>query len=195
MSRITTGKLHGGGVSSSAAAGVAFLLALEDANGLRVSPEENIRLDQATSTAAKKLFDDARDILGYDLIEVCRQGPAEKLNSTVVSQPAIFVASLAALESLRIKEPGAAADCVATAGLSLGEYTALVFAEALSFADGLRLVQKRGQAMREVAVIEDGALRVRDGRITEEQLDIALDVDRMARPHADEESADTPDGS
>jgi [acyl-carrier-protein] S-malonyltransferase len=98
--------------------------------------------------AAKRLFDDAYDILGYSLIDVCGRGPVQTLNSTAVSQPAIFVASLASLESLRVKEPGACADCVATAGLSLGEYTALVFAEALGFADGLRLVQKRGQAMQ-----------------------------------------------
>jgi [acyl-carrier-protein] S-malonyltransferase len=97
---------------------------------------------------AKKLFDEAADILGYNLIEVCGQGPAEKLNSTAVSQPAIYVASLAALENLKVKEPDAAAACVATAGLSLGEYTALAFAEALSFTDGLRLVQKRGQTMQ-----------------------------------------------
>jgi [acyl-carrier-protein] S-malonyltransferase len=104
-----------------------------------------------TLPAAKKLFDDAYDILGYSLIDVCGRGPVEKLNSTAVSQPAIYVASLASLESLRAKEPGACAECVATAGLSLGEYTALVFAEALSFADGLRLVQKRGQAMQAAA--------------------------------------------
>jgi [acyl-carrier-protein] S-malonyltransferase len=98
--------------------------------------------------AAKTLFDEAADILGYSLIDVCGQGPAEKLNSTAVSQPAIYVASLAALENLKVKDPQAAAECVATAGLSLGEYTALAFAESLSFADGLRLVQKRGQAMQ-----------------------------------------------
>jgi [acyl-carrier-protein] S-malonyltransferase len=101
--------------------------------------------------AAKKLFDDAYDILGYSLIDVCGRGPAERLNSTAVSQPAIYVASLAALEFLRAKEPDAEAQCVATAGLSLGEYTALAFAGALSFADGLRLVQKRGQAMQAAA--------------------------------------------
>jgi [acyl-carrier-protein] S-malonyltransferase len=101
--------------------------------------------------AAKKLFDDAYDILGYSLIDICGRGPVEKLNTTEVSQPAIYVASLAALEGLRVKEPGVASECVATAGLSLGEYTALVFAEALSFADGLRLVQKRGQAMQAAA--------------------------------------------
>src|SRR5687768_81769 len=101
--------------------------------------------------AAKKRFDDAAAILGYNLYEVCTQGPVDKLNSTVVSQPAIYVASLAALESLRQKEPGVEAECVAAAGLSLGEYTALVFAGAMSFEDGLRLVQKRGQAMQAAA--------------------------------------------
>lgn len=98
--------------------------------------------------AAKKLFDEAADVLGYSLIDVCRDGPPEKLNSTAVSQPAIFVSSLAALESLRGSEPDAEASCVAAAGLSLGEYTALVFAGAMSFADGLQLVQKRGEAMQ-----------------------------------------------
>jgi [acyl-carrier-protein] S-malonyltransferase len=98
--------------------------------------------------AAKKLFDEAYDILGYSLIDVCGRGPTEQLNSTAVSQPAIYVTSLAALEQLRVKEPHACEECVATAGLSLGEYTALVFAEALSFADGLRLVHKRGLAMQ-----------------------------------------------
>ncbi|HMF15953.1 MAG TPA: ACP S-malonyltransferase [Gemmataceae bacterium] len=98
--------------------------------------------------AARQLFDQASDILGYNLLDLCLNGPAERLNSTAVSQPAIFVASLAALESLRSTNPQAEAECVATAGLSLGEYTALVFSGAMSFADGLRLVQKRGEAMQ-----------------------------------------------
>ena len=98
--------------------------------------------------AARKLFDEAAGILGYDLLDVCAKGPKEKLDSTAVSQPAIYVASLAALESLRAKEPGVEADCIATAGLSLGEYTALAFADVLSFADGLKLVQIRGTAMQ-----------------------------------------------
>src|SRR6266404_8810522 len=101
-----------------------------------------------TVPAARRLFDEAAQILGYDLADVCFNGPAEKLNSTVISQPALFVASLAALESLRISDPAIVSACSATAGLSLGEYTALVFAGALSFADGLRLVQKRGDAMQ-----------------------------------------------
>ncbi|HYV38629.1 MAG TPA: ACP S-malonyltransferase [Gemmataceae bacterium] len=104
-----------------------------------------------TLPAARQLFDQAAQILGYNLLDLCVNGPAERLNSTVVSQPAIFVASLAALESLRQSEPTAEASCVATAGLSLGEYTALVFAGAMTFADGLRLVQKRGEAMQAAA--------------------------------------------
>ncbi|MDY3561395.1 ACP S-malonyltransferase [Gemmata sp. JC673] len=102
--------------------------------------------------AAGDLFRRASEILGYDLLDVCVGGPAEKLNATDVSQPAIFVASLAALEQLRATEPGAFGEVHATAGLSLGEYTALAFSGALSFEDGVRLVQARGHAMQDAAV-------------------------------------------
>jgi [acyl-carrier-protein] S-malonyltransferase len=98
--------------------------------------------------AAKQLFNEAAEILGYNLLDICLNGPTERLNSTVVSQPALYVAGLAGLESLKQTEPDAFGECVATAGLSLGEYTALVFAGALSFRDGLRVVQRRGQAMQ-----------------------------------------------
>jgi [acyl-carrier-protein] S-malonyltransferase len=101
--------------------------------------------------AARRLFDQAADILGYSLADVCFHGPPERLNSTVISQPALFVCSLAALESLRSTDPDEEKDCVATAGLSLGEYTALVFAGSLSFPDGLRVVQRRGEAMQAAA--------------------------------------------
>src|SRR5205809_3296595 len=101
--------------------------------------------------AARQLFDEAAEILGYNLAEVCWNGPPERLNSTVISQPAIFVTSLAALESLRQSDPAAVSECAGTAGLSLGEYTALVFAGALSFRDGLRVVQRRGEAMQAAA--------------------------------------------
>jgi [acyl-carrier-protein] S-malonyltransferase len=99
----------------------------------------------------RRLFDQANTILGYDLADLCFNGPAEKLNSTVISQPALFVTSLAALEAWREKEPGPGTECAATAGLSLGEYTALVFAGALTFADGLRVVRRRGEAMQAAA--------------------------------------------
>jgi [acyl-carrier-protein] S-malonyltransferase len=98
--------------------------------------------------AARRLFDQAIEILGFNLTEVCFQGPAERLNSTAISQPAIYVASLAALESLRAAEPDLEKTCVAAAGLSLGEYTALVFAGAMTFEDGLRVVRRRGEAMQ-----------------------------------------------
>lgn len=101
-----------------------------------------------TVPAARRLFEEAAEVLGYDLAAVCAEGPAERLNSTVVSQPAIFVTSLAALESLKATQPEVLGQCQAAAGLSLGEYTALVFAGAMSFRDGLRVVRKRGEAMQ-----------------------------------------------
>jgi [acyl-carrier-protein] S-malonyltransferase len=101
--------------------------------------------------AAKQLYDEAADLLGYDLAAICFNGPADRLNSTVISQPALFVTSLAALESLKATDPGAVSICTATAGLSLGEYTALVFAGALSFRDGLGVVRERGEAMQAAA--------------------------------------------
>jgi [acyl-carrier-protein] S-malonyltransferase len=104
-----------------------------------------------SSAAAKSLFDHASSVLGYDLLDVCLNGPAERLNATDVSQPAIFVASLAALEMLKETQPRALDDVVAAAGLSLGEYTALVFAGALSFADGIKVVKVRGEAMQQAA--------------------------------------------
>jgi [acyl-carrier-protein] S-malonyltransferase len=128
--------------------------------------------------AARALFEQARDILGYDLLDVCVNGPAERLNSTAISQPAIFVASLAALELLRAETPELEKEVVAAAGLSLGEYTALVFAGALSFADGLRLVQKRGQAMQEAADATPSAMLAVLG-LTPEQVE---EICARARP-------------
>lgn len=101
--------------------------------------------------AARALFDQAAGILGYDLAQICFEGPAEKLDTTEISQPAIYVTSLACLELLKTEQPDLIASCQMTAGLSLGEYTALVFAGAMSFEDGLRVVQKRGQAMQAAA--------------------------------------------
>jgi [acyl-carrier-protein] S-malonyltransferase len=108
--------------------------------------------------AARRLFEEASAVLGYDLAQVCAHGPAECLNATDVSQPAIFVASLAALEALKEREPATVESCSAAAGLSLGEYTALVFAGSLSFADGLRVVQRRGQAMQAASETNPGAM-------------------------------------
>src|SRR6516165_669417 len=125
---------------------VAFLFPGQGAQTVGMARDLCAALPQA-----QHLFTEASELLGYSLIDVCVNGPAERLNSTVVSQPALFVTSLAALESLRVTDPGAVERCAATAGLSLGEYTALVFAGALMFHDGLRVVQRRGAAMQAAA--------------------------------------------
>ncbi|MCL2303814.1 MAG: ACP S-malonyltransferase [Planctomycetaceae bacterium] len=102
-------------------------------------------------SAVKALFEQANDLLGYDIARLCFEGPAEELDSTIHSQPAIFLVSIASLEILKEQEPQKFQNCQAAAGLSLGEYTALVFSGAIRFEDGLRLVQKRGQAMQEAS--------------------------------------------
>jgi [acyl-carrier-protein] S-malonyltransferase len=104
-----------------------------------------------TLPAAKRLYDRAAEVLDYDLATLCFEGPAEGLDSTVISQPALFVTSLAALEALRAESPEVVLSCEAAAGLSLGEYTAMVFAGVMEFEDGLMLVQRRGAAMQEAA--------------------------------------------
>jgi len=108
--------------------------------------------------SARALYERASKIVGYDLAKVCFEGPAEDLDSTVISQPAIFVTSLAALESIRAEAPDVVLSCEATAGLSLGEYTALVFAGVLEFEDGVWLVQKRGEAMQDASDATPGGM-------------------------------------
>ncbi|MDO4571506.1 MAG: ACP S-malonyltransferase [Planctomycetia bacterium] len=99
----------------------------------------------------KALFEKSNDVLEYSLSDLCFNGPVEELNSTRVSQPALFVTSFAALEVLKRENPTLVEECSLCAGLSLGEYTALVFAGVMSFEDGLRLVQIRGAAMQDAA--------------------------------------------
>lgn len=81
----------------------------------------------------------AKSILGYDILALCLNGPKDQLDDTAYAQPALFLAGLAAVEKLRSQDPGTVNHCSATAGLSLGEYCALVFAGALSFEDGLKV--------------------------------------------------------
>jgi len=106
-----------------------------------------------SSPAAKAVFDEADailgDTLGAPLSTLCFEGPAETLNRTDVSQPAIYTASIASYRALL--ETHGNFSIAATAGLSLGEYTALCIAGAFSFADGLKLVALRGRAMQDAA--------------------------------------------
>ena len=101
--------------------------------------------------AAKQLFERANDILGFDIASLCFEGPQEQLDRTDISQPALFLCSFAALEMLKAERPELVANCTLTAGLSLGEYTALAFAGGMSFEDGLRVVRRRGEAMQAAA--------------------------------------------
>ncbi|MDP6850079.1 MAG: ACP S-malonyltransferase [Planctomycetota bacterium] len=103
-----------------------------------------------TSPAARALFDHADEILGFPLSKLCFDGPLEELTKTDVAQPAIYVTSLAVLSALE-EQSGQKIQPLAAAGLSLGEYTALAAAGALSFEDGLRLVRLRGSAMQEAS--------------------------------------------
>jgi len=102
--------------------------------------------------AAKELFDKASAILGYDLLDKCVNGPKEELDTTAISQPAIFVASMAAVEKLKQDEGADVVDKATVAmGLSLGEYSALCFAGALDFEDGVKITKARGEAMQAAA--------------------------------------------
>ncbi len=97
------------------------------------------------SPAVKAVYDEASSILGYDVAQLCFDGPAERLNLTEHTQPALLVSSAAALKAL---EP-AGLQPAAVAGHSLGEYSAIYAAGGLSFRDAVGLVQKRGRYMAE----------------------------------------------
>jgi len=112
----------------------------------------------ATYAAAAQVFEQANALVGFDLRQVCFEGPAETLNTTTMSQPAIFTASAALLEVMRTESATADIKADIAAGLSLGEYTALYAAGAVSFEDGLRLVKKRGEAMQAAADATEGAM-------------------------------------
>jgi [acyl-carrier-protein] S-malonyltransferase len=108
--------------------------------------------------SAAQTFKKANDIIGFDLTRMCFEGPPEQLNTTTISQPAIFVTSAAILEVLKTNSSTRALRPDVTAGLSLGEYTALYAAGLISFEDTLTLVQKRGQAMQAAADAAEGAM-------------------------------------
>ncbi len=103
-----------------------------------------------TFPRAREVFDRANDALGFDLAAICFAGPAERLEQTDIQQPAIFATSVAIWEAWRAGG-GGGESITHAGGLSLGEYTALYAAGAMSFEDGLRLVRRRGELMQEAA--------------------------------------------
>jgi [acyl-carrier-protein] S-malonyltransferase len=106
--------------------------------------------------AARAVFAEADDILGYPLSQLCWHGPAEELNDTAVTQPALLTHSVAVLRALEARAPGRLPAIVA--GHSLGEFSALVCAGALDFAPALRLVQARGRLMKEAGARMPGGM-------------------------------------
>lgn len=104
------------------------------------------------SSVAKNVFDIAGQVLGFDLAKICFDGPAERLNQTDVSQPAIFATGVAAFRAARDAGKIDHATVTAYAGLSLGEYTALHLAGAFTLEEGLNLVAARGRYMQDAAV-------------------------------------------
>jgi len=116
---------------------------------------------------AKSLYDQASELLGYDLLRLSLEGPAERLDATEFSQPALFVCSMAAAAVFRAEYPDQTARVRGVAGLSLGEYSAICYAGGLDFESALRLVQRRGQAMQAAAD------RVDSGMVSVLGLDLA----------------------
>ena len=106
------------------------------------------------SSNAKRVFECASDILGFDLLKICCESSAQKLAQTIYSQPAIMAVSLAAWECL--KENQVASKAVA--GHSLGEYAAMVLAGVLTLEDGFRVIKSRAKAMQECAENQKGAM-------------------------------------
>src|ERR1700742_1392796 len=106
--------------------------------------------------AAKAWFDRANAALGYDLASICFTGPEAELTKTENAQPGIFLVSWVAFQLLKEKVPNL--DYHATAGLSLGEFTALTAAGAMSFEDGLRVVRQRGKFMQEACEVTKGGM-------------------------------------
>jgi len=108
------------------------------------------------SPAAKAWFDRANAALGYDLATICFSGPEPELTKTEHAQPGIFLVSWVAFELLKERVPALAFG--ATAGLSLGEFTALTAAGAMSFEEGLRVVRQRGRFMQEACAATQGGM-------------------------------------
>lgn len=100
-------------------------------------------------------FDEASNVLGYDLWHLCQHGPAEELNQTMVTQPALLTASVALWRQWCVSD-GPRPDFVA--GHSLGEYSALVAAESLDFIEAVKLVQLRGELMQDAVPAGEGRM-------------------------------------
>jgi [acyl-carrier-protein] S-malonyltransferase len=107
---------------------------------------------------AQELFHQADDALGFSLSKVCFEGPLDKLTLTEIAQPAILTVSTICYRLFQNTATSSRHRIVAAAGHSLGEYSALVAAEALAFEDAVRLVNKRGKYMQEAVPVGTGRM-------------------------------------
>ncbi|MBI4711539.1 MAG: ACP S-malonyltransferase [Candidatus Omnitrophica bacterium] len=126
------------------------------------------------SPAAREIYTKADKILGYSISQICFAGPEAELTRTLYAQTGILVTSLAALAALREKNPDLTPSIVA--GLSLGEFTALTVAGAISFEDALKLVQVRAEAMEDAAKNNPGTMAFIMGLTTEQCADVAREA-------------------
>lgn len=108
-----------------------------------------------TQPVSRAVFDQADQQLGFSLSTLCFEGPEESLTDTVNQQPALLVTSIATLRAI---QANGSAEPDFVAGHSLGEFSALVAADSLSFADGLALVRRRGELMKAAGTREPGAM-------------------------------------
>src|SRR5438105_5972012 len=109
-----------------------------------------------TSASARSWFERGNAALGYDLTEICFRGPESELIKTENAQPGIFLVSWVAFQLLKERLPTLRFE--ATAGLSLGEFTALAAAGVMSFENSLKLVRERGQFMQEACEVTRGGM-------------------------------------
>jgi [acyl-carrier-protein] S-malonyltransferase len=107
---------------------------------------------------ARELFQQADEALGFSLSQICFEGPLDKLTLTEVAQPAILTVSTICFRLFQSSQKAPSHKLVAAAGHSLGEYSALVAAEALAFEDAVRLVNKRGKYMQEAVPVGTGRM-------------------------------------
>lgn len=107
---------------------------------------------------ARQTFEEADDLLGFALSKLCFEGPEERLTETLNAQPALYVAGIAAMRTLYLVWDDAPFQPACVAGHSLGELTALVAAGALTFPDGLKLVRRRGELMRDAGQNSPGGM-------------------------------------
>lgn len=112
------------------------------------------------SASARRVFDQADEVLGFPLSRLCFHGPAEELEDTINAQPAILTVSIAALEALkeRLADAGHRVEPMVVAGHSLGEFSALVAAGVIDFPAGLALVRERGRLMKEAGEESPGGM-------------------------------------